>query len=598
MRELRQDISEVLLAHVQQPAQYCGLEHNRRCGDVTRARVRVALAFPDAYSVGISHLGSQILYTVLNAMEGVACDRAYCPLLDAEAVLRREGVPLFGVESRAALADFDVVGFSLSYELVFTNVLTMLDLAGIPLHADQRGENCPIIVAGGTQADAPEVMADFIDLFLVGDGEQSLPAFVELVAQMKRSGASRQDILLEAAKRIPSAYVPSLWQPSYGADGTLASLAPTRADIPETVQRSCVPLESSPAITHPLVPAAQGVFERISLEIMRGCPQGCRFCHAGATTRPLRQRTVEEIIQTAQQAIDNTGYDELSLLSLSTSDYPGLGELMAKLNEQFSPQHVSIAVPSLRVSEQLVHLPWQLNQVRKGGMTIAAEVGTDRLRQAIHKRVTNEDLLAGCTAAYSAGWKSIKVYFMAGFPGESDDDLYGIMDLCRQMSLARKSVDNQKGAVNAAVSWLVPKPHTPMQWAPQADADYFWHVRRLLKDAAARSPVQFRFHRIERSGLEAVIARGDRRLGAVIERAWRAGARFDGWDEHFNESAWRQAFEETGLDPAFFGRRQRPTAELLPWDHIRGHRGRAGLVTEWEDYLRRMEVGPVKEEEK
>jgi radical SAM family uncharacterized protein len=486
------------------------------------------------------------------------------------------------------VADFDVLGFSLSYELVLTNVLTMLDLAGIPLHSADRGEGCPIIVAGGTQADAPEVMADFIDLFLVGDGETALATFVELVGQMKHAGASRQEILLEAAKLIPSAYVPSLWQPHYGADGTLAALAPTRADLPAIVHRGCVPLEDSPAITAPLVPAAAAVFERVSLEIMRGCPQGCRFCHAGATTKPLRQRSVQEILATAQQAIDNTGYDELSLLSLSTSDYPHLGELMARLNERFAPQHVSISVPSLRVSEQLAHLPWQLNQVRKGGMTIAAEVSTNRLRAAIRKRVTNEDLLAGAAAVYAAGWKSIKVYFMAGFAGESDEDLYGIMDLCRQMSLARKGVDGQKGAISAAVSWFVPKPHTPMQWAAQADADYFWHVRRLLKEAAQRSPVMFRFHRIERSILEAVIARGDRRLGAVIERAWRAGARFDGWDEHFDQLIWQKAFEESGIDPAFFGRRQRPTTELLPWDHIHGHRSRAALATEWEDYVERM----------
>ena len=584
MRIIRGAIADKLLPRVIQPAQYCGLEHNRRCGDVSAARVTVALAFPDAYTVGISHLGSQILYALLNAMDGVACDRAYCPLPDAEAVMRAEGLPLFGWESRAALADFDVVGFSLSYELVLTNVLTMLDLAGIPLHAADRRPGDPLIIAGGTQADAPEVMADFIDMFLVGDGEQSLPQFVELLGRMKLAGAARGEILLEAARTIPSAYVPALWQPSYRPDGPLASLAPTRGDIPAVVRRSCVPLERSPLLVAPLVPAAEAVFDRISLEIMRGCPQGCRFCHAGATTRPLRRRNVDEIVTAAQQAVDNTGYREVSLLSLSTSDYPQLAELMGRLNAQLAPQHVSIAVPSLRVSEQLANLPWQLNQVRKGGMTIAAEVGTDRLRQAVRKRVTNEDLLAGVTAAYAAGWKSVKVYFMAGLPGEREQDLRGILELCRQMSLARKAVDGQKGAINASVSWFVPKPHTPMQWAAQAGQEYFWHVRRLLKDAAARSPVNFRFHRIERSGLEGVIARGDRRLGAVIEAAWRAGARLDGWEEHFRQDAWDRAFQQTGVDPAFFGRRQRPLDERLPWDHILGHRDRRALEAEWRDY--------------
>ncbi len=322
MQDLREKIEHLLLPAIQQPAQYCGLEHNRCCGDVSSARVKVALAFPDAYSIGISHLGSQILYTLLNAMDGVACDRVYCPMVDAEAVMRERNLPLFGWESRARLADFDIIGFSLSYELVLTNVLTMLDLAGIPLHAADRDEGQPIIVAGGTQADAPEIMADFIDIFLVGDGERSLAQFVELVGRMKKAGCGRADILLEAAKTIPSAYVPSLWQPRYHADGTLASLAPAGAEIPHLIHRGCVPLEDSPAITHPLAPAAQAVFDRISLEIMRGCPNACRFCHAGATTKPIRRRSVDEIVEIAQQAINNTGYNEISLLSLSTSDYP------------------------------------------------------------------------------------------------------------------------------------------------------------------------------------------------------------------------------------------------------------------------------------
>ena len=463
MRILRQDIDQRLLPGVRQPVQYCGLEHNCRCGDVGSAEVTVALAEPDAYAVGISHLGTQILYTQLNAIPGVVCDRTYCPMPDAERVMRAAGVPLFAWESRAALADFDIVGFSLSYEMVLTNVLTMLDLAGIPLHAADRTERDPLIIAGGVQADAPEVMADFIDAFLIGDGEGTLPQLTELVRRGKRQGARREEILLEAARTIPAAYVPSLWRPAYAANGALASLEPVRADLPRSVERSCVPLSESPPITHPLVPAAEAVFDRISIEVMRGCPHGCRFCHAGATTKPVRWRTAEEIVRTAQAAVDNTGYREISLLSLSTGDHPQLDEVMRRLNERFAPRYVSIAVPSLRVDKRLACLPPQLNKVRKGGMTIAAEVGTDRLRRAIRKRVTNEDLLAGVAAAYAAGWKSVKVYFMAGFPGETDDDLAAIAELCRQMSLARKAVDGQKGAIRASVSWLVPKPHTPLQ---------------------------------------------------------------------------------------------------------------------------------------
>ena len=585
MRILRDAILTDLLPYVPHPAQYTGLEHNRRCRDVHTADVTVALAFPDAYPVGVSHVGTQILYTLLNATDGVACDRSYCPTPEAERVMRERGVGLFGWESRAHLGDFDVIGISLSYEMVFTNMLTMLDLAGVSLHAAERSDDDPIIVVGGTQADAPEVMADFTDIVLVGDGEASLPALVELIRRAKRAGAGREAILLEAARTIPEAYVPALWEPRYHDDGTLASLAPVRDDLPRTIARGHVPLSDSPAITHPLVPATAGVFDRISLEIMRGCPHGCRFCHAGATRDPLRWRSVDELLDTAQQAVDNTGFREISLLSLSTSNYPHLEELMARMNERFAPQHVSIAVPSLRVDKQLAHLPWQLNRVRKGGMTIAAEVGTDRLRRAVRKTVTNDDLLAGVRAAYAAGWKSVKVYFMAGFPGETDADLEGIIQLCRAMSWARKDVDGHKGSVTASISWFVPKPHTPLQWAPQADMDYFWHVRTFLLDRTRKSPVTVKCHHIERSVIEAVIARGDRRLGRVVEAAWRAGARFDGWREHFDFDLWRQAFDDVGLDMGFYARRERPLDELLPWDRIAAPRSRDALAAEWRQYL-------------
>jgi len=583
---LRTDIAERFLPRVRHPAQHCGLEHNRCCGDVAAAEVTVALAFPDAYEVGVSHLGSQILYTVLNDIDGVACDRTYCPRPAAEQVMRDEQLPLFAWESRAAVADFDIVGFSLCYEMVMTNMLTMLDLAGVPLPAADRTDRDPIILAGGTQADAPEVMADFIDIVLVGDGERSLAALVELVRRAKRDGARRADILLEAARTIPEAYVPGLWKPRYADDGALIELAPLRDDLPATIRRGHVELSDSPAITHPLVPATRGVFDRISLEIMRGCPHGCRFCHAGATKNPLRYRSIDEIVATARAAVDSTGYREISLLSLSTGDYPNLPELMRRLNERFAPHHVSIAVPSLRVDKQLAHLPWQLARVRKGAMTIAAEVGTDRLREAIRKRVTNEDLLAGVAAAYAAGWKSVKVYFMAGLPGETDADLDAIVELCREMSLARKPVDGHKGGVTASVSWFVPKPHTPMQWAPQAEQDYLWRAREYLLERTRRTAVTVKCHHIERSVVEAAIARGDRRLGRVILNAWRGGARFDGWYEHFDYAVWRQAFEDAGLDIGFFARRERSVEEVLPWDMVAGRRSRESLAAEWESYRR------------
>ena len=582
-------ITERFLPAVAQPARFTGLEHNRRCGDLAAAEVTVALGFPDDYGVGVSHLGTQILYTLLNETPGVAADRFYCPDPASEAIMRQRGVRLFGWESRAELRRFDLVGISLSYEMTATNVLTMLDLAGVPLRADQRGVGDPIVIGGGTQADAPEPLADFFDIFLIGDGEANLPAFVELFRTMRRGGASRDDILLAAAQTIPSAYVPALWQCDYGPDGRLAALRPRRDDIPPRIARAAFPLADSPDITHPLVSVTAGVFDRISIEIMRGCPNACRFCHAGFTRNPVRRRSVETIVRTALAAVANTGFREISLLSLSTGDYPELRELLARLDAELTPRGVSISVPSLRIDKQLSELPERLNSVRKGGMTIAAEVGSDRLRQAINKPISNADLLAAVEAAYRAGWRSVKVYFMAGFPGESDADLDGIVELCREMSAVRRRVDRHPGAVSASVSWLVPKPHTPLQWAPQAPMDYFWHVRERLKSAAARSPVNFKFHTIERSVLEAAVARGDRRMGQVIEAAWRSGARYDAWREHFNYGLWEAAFRNCAVDPAWFtGGRE--VSDLLTWDHVAACGPRSALERQWAAYQEVMKI--------
>ena len=590
MRDLSQTISERLLGRVGQPAQYIGCETNARRPDLEAAEVTMAIAYPDAYSVGISHLGGQVLYNVVNDMAGAACDRAYCPLADAEKVMRTEGIPLFGWESRRALADFDILGFSLAHEGCATNLLTMLDLAGVPIHAAERDERHPLVVLGDSGADAPEPMADFIDLACPGDGEISLPALVELVRRAKQAGAAREEMILEAARTIPGVYAPAYYEPSYNADGTLAALTPTREGLPERIARSHLAnLSDSPALTAPLVPLAQAVHDRVTIEIMRGCPHGCRFCQAGATRKPVRWRSVEEILDIARRAIAATGYDEISLLSLSTSDYPRFDELIEKLSAEFTPRNISISLPSLRVDSQLAAIPRLTSAVRKGGLTIAPEAGSERLRRAIRKNITEEKMLAGVSAAWRAGFRSVKTYFLAGVPGETADDIDAIFDLCRKLSDTRKAVDNQRGAINASVSWLVPRPHTPMQWSAMVDADYCWSVRHRLKELARRSPVQLRFHRIERSMLEGVISRGDRRVGAAIEAAWRAGARFDGWDEHFNWDIWAAAFDQTGIDPAFYAHRERSADELLPWDHIDSPRSRDALLTEREKMLAELE---------
>ncbi|MBS3733431.1 MAG: TIGR03960 family B12-binding radical SAM protein [Phycisphaerae bacterium] len=561
---------DIMLSGVRRPVQYVGLEVNARCAGFTAAEVSVALAFPDTYAIGISHLGSHVLYHTLNDLPGVACDRTYCPAPDAERLMRDEKGRLFGWESRLPLDAFDVLGFSLSYELCVTNVLTMLDLAGLPLRAADRDETHPLIVAGDALADSPEPMAPFIDLFLAGDGEATMPALVELLRRVKQDGAPREKVLLEAARTVPGAYVPRFYVPEPVAETGLSVPRPVRPDVPERIERAhLADLSASPAMEAPLVPLAEGVHERVMIEIMRGCPNGCRFCQAGHVRLPVRWRPVDDIVRIARRAIDATGYDEIALLSLSTSDYPRLDELIDRLRAEFAGEHVSLSLPSLRVDAQLKHLPKLTSDVRKGGLTIAAEAGSQRLRRAIGKRISEADMLAGVRAAYEAGWRKVKVYFIAGLPGETEADIDAIADLCRRLSATGREVIDQPGAINAGVSWFVPKPHTPMQWEPMAGEDYFWSVRRRLKEATRRSPVHVKFHRIERSILEGVIARGDRRVGDAIERAWRRGARLDAWNEHFDDDRWRAAFAAVGIDPDAIARRTLEVGVPLPWSHIR-----------------------------
>jgi radical SAM superfamily enzyme YgiQ (UPF0313 family) len=632
MRNVGRQVSDELLPRVRRPGQYVGGEINARWPGGWRsdsADVAVALAFPDTYSIGMSHLGSQVLYHMLNDTPGVGCDRAYCPLPDAEAVLRERGIPLFGWESRCALRDFDILGFSLPYELCVSNVLTMLDLAGIPLHAADRMEGDPIVVGGDALADSPEPLAEFFDILLPGDGEEPLAQLAQIVRRAKekrfaqahdssqcdsgvrfsyfglvwrdghirdlgRAGmTTRADIILEAAKTIPSAYAPRFYRPRY-EQGAYAGLERLRDDVPERIARARIKdLADSPALSRPLVPLSEAVHDRVTIEVMRGCPNACRFCQAGATRLPVRPRAPEEIVSVARSAIAATGYREVSLLSLSTSDYPDLEGLISRLSAELTPQKVSISLPSLRVDSQLKLLPRLTSEVRKGGITIAAEAGTDRLRQAIRKGITEEHMIEAVKAAYAAGWRQVKVYFMAGLPGETPADIDAIYYLCVRLSNARRDVDGQKGAISASVSWLVPKPHTPMQWCAMPDAEYFLGVRRRLMDLARRSPVRFKFHRVERSLLEALIARGDRRVGAAIEEAWRGGARLDSWDENFDYAKWTAACEKTGIDMATYVHSAIPTDRPLPWSHIRSPRGERFLLLEYRRMMASIAGAPA-----
>ncbi|MCD6364955.1 MAG: TIGR03960 family B12-binding radical SAM protein, partial [Planctomycetes bacterium] len=475
MRNVRSLISQELLTCVRGPGQYIGLETNAHCGDVDAAEVSVVLAFPDAYEIGISHFGSQVLYNLLNALEGVACDRTYCPWGDAEEIMRKASVPLFAWESRCAVADFDMVGFSLAHEMCVTNVLTMLDLAGIALRSADRGEEAPLIIAGDALADSPEPMADFIDIFVAGDGEAPLRALVELVAAMKPAHAPREEMILEAARTIAGVYAPRFYEPLAQPGSAPAAVRPLRDDVPAVIEHVHVAsLSDYPAVTRPLVPLYRAVQERVVIEIMRGCPNACRFCQAGAVRKPVRIRSVDEIIDIASAAIDATGFREISLLSLSTSDYPHIDKLIERLSAKFTPQRVSVSLPSLRVGSQLRYLPRLTSKVRKGGLTIAAETGSERLRRAIRKDITEQDMVTGVLSAYEAGWRNVKVYFMAGLPGEREEDIDAIFKLCKRLSEIRRQVDGRPGAISAAVSWFVPKPHTSMQWCAMRDTNYYF----------------------------------------------------------------------------------------------------------------------------
>jgi len=593
---LAQRVSEDLLPYVRQPAQYIGGEVNQlvRPGDWERAEVKVALAFPDAYTIGMSHLGCQILYWLCNHTPGVCAERVYAPWLDAEKIMRERHIPLFTWDTRQPVGAADVLAISLQYELCFTTVLNMLDLAGVPLRAADRTDKHPLVIAGGPQADNPEPLAEFLDLVVIGDGEHSLAAILDAVKQYKREGMPRRETIPLLARRFPWIYAPNLYDVRYHPDATIAGLFPKVDGLPTQIARCQTPdFEDAPVPLRPLVPWLETVHDRTTIEIMRGCPQLCRFCHAGYTKRPLRYRSVDRVVDIAEQAGRATGYDEIGLLSLSTADYPHLRELAERLNQRFAPQMVSLSLPSLRIDKMLQDIPWMSSRVRKGGITIAVEAARDELRRAIRKKVTDGDLMEGVREVYKAGWRRIKLYFMAGFPGERDEDIAGIWELSRAVSNGRQRLGKAPAHVTTSVGWLVPKPFTPLQWAAQPRKEYFLDVRRRLIDLkrSQRSAVKIQTHLVETSVLEAVFARGDRRLGPVIHEAWKRGARFDGWTETFDDSIWQDAYAATGIDPDWYAHRERSFDEILPWDHIDLHLGRAYLERAYDDFRRQISAG-------
>ncbi len=594
MTILAERIEREFLPYVRRPSRYIGGEINQVKKDLSGCELRIALCFPDVYEVGMSHMGIAIIYDVLNKVEGVAAERVFACWVDAEKVLREKGIPLFSLESQASLNSFDVVAFSLTSELCYANILNMLDLGGLNVRSSLRSEDDPLVIAGGGMANCCEPIADFIDLFVLGEAEEAIVKLIQLVKAEKDAGTAREQILLKAAKEFDWAYVPSLYKFGYDGD-RIKSFEPLQPDLPTQFENAVVEdFENAPVPLRPIVPFAEAVHERVTVEIMRGCPGRCRFCQASFCRRPIRYRSVEKIVDIAETCYHATGFDTVSLLSLSTADYPNLEELVTRLHAYFQDKYVGLSLPSLRVDQQLKLLPILVKSVRKSGLTIAVEAAGEKLRQIINKPLKDEDLFAGVEAAYRAGWQKLKLYFMVGLPGENDQDIKQIVKLCYDLARLRKKVDNKTGQINITVSWLVPKPHTPFGWLAQKPADYFQHAKRLILDEKRNLRarfLQFKFHRIDRSILESAIGRGDRRLCDVIEQAWRDGAKFDLWDECFNYEIWQNALEKFGFNIDSLAQREFTPDEILPWEHLGGP-DKAYLLRHLDEARRECADGP------
>ncbi len=557
---------ERILPTVQKPGRYTGGELNQIVKDWQATPLRVALAFPDIYDIGLPNLGLSIFYESLNARSDVLAERVYLPWADMETAMRKESLPLYSLESRHAVADFDVLAVTLPYESLYTNTLNLLDLSRIPLFANQRGDDQPVVIAGGHAAYNPEPMAPFIDAFGIGEGEELIHEMVDAVAAWKRSGQPRRDLLLRLAG-IPGVYVPSLYEPEYHPDGRLAQLKPRVSEAPKKIRKRIL-AELPPSPTRPIVPSIDVVHNRVSVEIMRGCTRGCRFCHAGMVNRPVRERPVEEILSAVSQALKNTGYEEVALLSLSSSDYTNILELVEQISQQATRQRLVISLPSLRIDSFSIDLMEKLRGSRQGGFTLAPEAATERMRNIINKPIATEQLLETARAIYSRGWTTIKLYFMIGHPSETLEDVQAIADLCKAVIAEGRRVIGRRATLHAGVSTFVPKPHTPFQWAPCDSMEQIEAKLNLLRCELRGPGLKMTWTDPRDTMLEAWLSRGDRRLAHVIYRAWRSGAKFDAWQDFYNYVLWQDAFAAADLDPDFYTHRERTEDEIFPWDHI------------------------------
>jgi len=569
-----------ILPTVQKPGRYTGGELNQVVKDWRSVKTRFALVFPDIYDIGMSNLGLAILYDILNRRQDVLAERAYAPWTDMESAMRKRRLPLYSLETHHPLAAFDVIGFSLPYETLYTNLLNLLDLAEIPLLTQERSKDDPLIIAGGHAAFNPEPMAPFIDAFVIGEGEEVVIEIVETHQAWQRSGADRQ-ALLRSLSRLWGVYVPSLYQPHYDSDGAVSHIEKLDEEAPLPILKRIVPVLPPPP-TRFIVPYIETVHNRIPIEIMRGCTRGCRFCHAGMITRPVRERPVEEVVAAIEESLQHTGFEEIGLLSLSSSDYTHILDLVQKVGEKFAGKHLEISLPSLRIESFSVDLMDALKGARHGGFTLAPEAATERMREIINKPVSTEQLMETARAIYSRGWTTIKLYFMIGHPSETIEDVQAIADLCKAVLAEGRKIIGRRARLNAGVSTFIPKPHTPFQWAPCDSMEQILAKQSLLKRELRDRDIHLTWTKPEDTLLEAWLSRGDRRMSEVIFRAWQNGAKFDAWQEHFNYSAWLEAFAGAHLDPAFYTHRERPIDEVFPWEHISASVRKKFLT---EDYL-------------